>query len=85
MWMELNENLINLDHAIEISYEDGELVVDFEDGSTVNRAISNEKWQKIRKVLTQKVVLLNQDAEMVYTFPPYGCGGKGRTDEQWLW
>lgn len=81
MWMELNENLINLDHAIEIGYEDGELMVDFEDGSTVNCAISNEKWQKIRKVLlTQKAMLLNQDAEMVYTFSPYGCGGKGRTE-----
>lgn len=74
MWIEVNEHLINLDHAIAIGYEDGKLMVGFEDGSTGNCAISNEKWQKIRKVL------LNQDAEMVYTFSPYGCGGKGRTE-----
>lgn len=75
MWIELNENLINLDHVIGIGYKDGKLMVDFDDGNMVNYcAISNEKWQKIRKAL------LTQKAEMVYTFSPYGCGGKGRTE-----
>lgn len=75
MWIEVNENLINLDRAMEISYEGGELMVEFEDGDAEVRCdISNEKWQKIRKAL------LNQNAEMVYTFSPYGCGGKGRTE-----
>lgn len=81
MWIEVNERLINLDNVIEACYKDGKLIMYCVDGDTANCAISNEKWQKIRKVLTQKVALLNQDAEMVYTFSPYGCGGKGRTEQ----
>ena len=26
--------------------------------------------------------LMHKNDGMVYTFSPYGCGGKGRTDEQ---
>lgn len=35
--------------------------------------------KRIRKTIA---ALMHKNDEMVYTFPPYGCGGKGRTDEQ---
>lgn len=79
MWMELNENLINLDHAIEISYEDGELIMYFVDGGEASYVVSRDKWEEIRKTIA---ALMHKNDGIVYTLSPYGCGGKGRTDEQ---
>lgn len=35
--------------------------------------------KRIRKTIA---ALMHKNDGMVYTFLPYGCGGKGRTDEQ---
>ena len=79
MWIELNESLINLDNVIEACYEDGELIMYLVDGGEASYVVSRDKWEEIRKSIA---TLMHKNDGMVYTFSPYGCGGKGRTDEQ---
>nr|DAT79772.1 MAG TPA: hypothetical protein [Caudoviricetes sp.] len=77
MWIELNERLINLDGVIEAHYEDGELIMYFVDGAEASYVVSRDKWKEIRKTIA---ALMHKNDGMVYTFSPYGCGGKGRTE-----
>lgn len=79
MWIEVNESLINLDGVIEAHYEDGELIMYFVDGGEASYVVSRDKWEEIRKTIA---ALMHKNDGTVYTFSPYGCGGKGRTDEQ---
>ena len=79
MWIEVNESLINLGNVIEAYYEDGKLIMYFVDGDEASYVVSRDKWEEIRKTIA---ALMHKNDEMVYTFSPYGCGGKGRTDEQ---
>lgn len=77
MWIEVNERLINLDNVIEACYEDGELIMYFVDGDNGSYVVSHDKWEEIRKTIA---ALIHKNDGMVYTFSPYGCGGKGRTE-----
>ena len=77
MWIEVNERLINLDGVMEACYEDGELIMYFVDGDNGSYVVSRDKWEEIRKTIA---ALMHKNDEMVYTFSPYGCGGKGRTE-----
>ena len=77
MWIEVNERLINLDGVIEVHYENGELIMYFVDGAEASYVVSRDKWKEIRKTIA---ALMHENDGMVYTFSPYGCGGKGRTE-----
>lgn len=77
MWIGVNERLINLDSVIEAYYEDGELILYFVDSSTGSYVMSYDKWEEIRKTIA---TLMHKNDGIVYTYSPYGCGGKGRTE-----
>lgn len=77
MWIELNERLINLDGVIEAHYEDGELIMYFVDGDEASYVVSRDKWEEIRETIA---ALMHKNNGIVYTYSPYGCGGKGRTE-----
>lgn len=77
MWIGVNERLINLDSVIEAYYEDGELIMYFVDGSTGSYVVSYDKWEEMRKTIA---TLMHKNDGIVYTYSPYGCGGKGRTE-----
>ena len=77
MWIEVNERLINLDGVMEACYEDGKLITYFVDGSTGSYVVSHDKWEEMRKTIT---TLMHKNDGIVYTYSPYGCGGKGRTE-----
>lgn len=77
MWIEVNERLINLDGVIKAHYEDGELIMHFVNGDMASYVVSREKWEEIRKTIAAS---MHKNDGMVYTFSPYGSGGKGRTE-----
>lgn len=77
MWIEVNERLINLDGVIEAHYEDGELIMYFVDGNEASYVVSYDKWEEMRKTIA---TLMHKNDGIVYTYSPYGCGGKGRTE-----
>lgn len=77
MWIEVNERLINLDGVIEVHYENGELIMYFVDGAEASYVVSRDKWKEIRKTIA---ALMHKNDGIVYTYSPYGCGGKWRTE-----
>lgn len=77
MWIEVNERLINLDGVIEVHYENGELIMYFVDGAEASYVVSRDKWKEIRKTIA---TLMHKNDGIVYTYSPYGCGGKWRTE-----
>lgn len=77
MWIEVNERLINLDNVIEACYKDGKLIMYCVDGDEASYVVSRDKWEEIRKTIA---TLMHKNNGTVYTYSPYGCGGKGRTE-----